>query len=52
MGQDRGIIERVDVSEPASISNGIAGRYATAVFELAKEGKALKDLEKDITALA
>jgi len=25
----------VDVSEPASISAGIAGRYATAVFELA-----------------
>ncbi|MEM8592847.1 MAG: F0F1 ATP synthase subunit delta [Pseudomonadota bacterium] len=39
------------MSEPASISNGIAARYATAVFELAKEGKALKDLEKDISAL-
>ncbi|MEL7175672.1 MAG: F0F1 ATP synthase subunit delta, partial [Pseudomonadota bacterium] len=28
----------MDVSEPASISTGIAARYATAVFELAKEG--------------
>ncbi|MEM9855413.1 MAG: F0F1 ATP synthase subunit delta [Pseudomonadota bacterium] len=40
------------MSEPASISNGIAARYATAVFELAKESKTLADLEKDITALA
>ena len=28
---------RVDVSEPASISSGIAARYATAIFEIAKE---------------
>ena len=48
----RAHIERVDVSEPASISNGIAGRYATAVFELAKEGKSLKALETDIAVLA
>jgi len=41
----------VDVSEPASISNGIAARYATAVFELAKDAKALDELEKDISAL-
>ncbi|MEO0677440.1 MAG: F0F1 ATP synthase subunit delta [Pseudomonadota bacterium] len=40
------------MSEPASISNGIAGRYATAVFELAKEGKDLKSLEADVSALA
>jgi len=39
------------VSEPASISSGIAQRYATAVFDLAKEGKALKALEADIAAL-
>lgn len=39
------------MSEPASISAGIAGRYATAVFELAKEGKGLKALESDIEAL-
>lgn len=41
----------MDVSEPASISTGIAKRYATAVFDLAKEGKALAALEKDIDAL-
>ncbi len=48
-GQD---IERVDVSEPASISTGIAARYATAVYELAKEGKDVKGLEADISVLA
>jgi F-type H+-transporting ATPase subunit delta len=45
------IIGRVAVSEPASISTGIAGRYATAVFELAKSEKALKALEADVDAL-
>jgi len=40
------------VSEPASISSGIAARYATALFELAKEDKALKALEADADALA
>lgn len=44
-------IGRVDVSEPASISSGIAARYATAVFDLAKEDKALKALEGDVDAL-
>ena len=39
------------MSEPASISAGIAGRYATAVFELAKEAKGLASLEADIAAL-
>ena len=39
------------MSEPASISSGIAQRYATAVFELAKEGKKLKALETDLGAL-
>jgi len=39
------------VSEPASISSGIAARYATAVFELAKEGKKLKALQSDVDAL-
>jgi F-type H+-transporting ATPase subunit delta len=39
------------VSEPASISSGIAARYATAVFELAREGKALSALETDVEAL-
>jgi F-type H+-transporting ATPase subunit delta len=39
------------VSEPASISLGIAARYASALFDLAKEGGALKALEADVTAL-
>jgi len=44
-------IGRVDVSEPASISANIAGRYATAVFDLAKEGGSLATLEADVSAL-
>ena len=39
------------MSEPASISSGIAKRYATAIFELAKESKSLKSLEADVAAL-
>ncbi|PHQ98249.1 MAG: F0F1 ATP synthase subunit delta [Marinosulfonomonas sp.] len=39
------------MSEPASISAGIAARYATAIFELAKEDKELKALESDLGAL-
>jgi len=39
------------VSEPASISSGIAARYATAVFDLAKEEKKIDAIEADITAL-
>lgn len=39
------------MSEPASISTGIAARYATAMFELASEAKALPALEKDVDAL-
>ena len=39
------------MSEPASISSGIAARYATALFELAKDDKALKSLEADAEAL-
>jgi F-type H+-transporting ATPase subunit delta len=42
---------RVDVSEPVSISSGIAARYATALFELASEAKALDSLEADIETL-
>lgn len=40
------------MSEPASISSGIAARYAAAVFDLAKESKALKGLEADTDALS
>ena len=39
------------MSEPASISTGIAARYATAVFEIAKEGSALGALESDVDTL-
>ena len=44
-------VERVDVSEPASISTGIAKRYAQAVFELSREGDDLPKLEADVSAL-
>ncbi|MFV0490942.1 MAG: F0F1 ATP synthase subunit delta [Pseudorhodobacter sp.] len=40
------------MSESASISSGIAARYATALFELAKDDKALKALEGDVDALS
>ena len=39
------------MSQTDSFSYGIAGRYATAVFELAKEGKDLAAVEKDLSAL-
>ncbi len=39
------------MSEPASISSGIASRYATAVFELAKEDKSVAKIESDLDAL-
>jgi F-type H+-transporting ATPase subunit delta len=41
----------VDVSEPASISTSIATRYATAVYDIAKETKSIGDIEADISAL-
>lgn len=47
-GRDNG---RVDVSEPASITSGVAARYSTAVFDLAKEENALAALESDVGAL-
>ena len=40
------------MTEPVSISLGIAERYATAIFEIAKEGKSLGDLEANLTDLA
>lgn len=39
------------MSESASISTGIAARYATALFELAKEADGLAGLEQDVDAL-
>jgi F-type H+-transporting ATPase subunit delta len=42
----------VDVSEPASISAGIAARYATAIFEIAQENNNLDGLESTVNDLA
>ena len=39
------------MSEPASISASIAGRYAAAVFELSQEAKAIDALQADVGAL-
>jgi F-type H+-transporting ATPase subunit delta len=39
------------LAEPASISTGIAGRYAAAAFDLAREEGQLDALEADLTAL-
>lgn len=39
------------MSETASISSGIAARYATALFDLSKESNGLKALEGDVDAL-
>ncbi len=56
-GHSRGLwdwaqdIGRLHVSETAGISTGIAARYATAVFDLAREGKAIKALESDVATL-
>lgn len=40
------------MSEPASISTSIAARYATAVYELAKDGKKVKAIETDLGNLS
>ncbi|WP_435231164.1 F0F1 ATP synthase subunit delta [Pseudopelagicola sp. nBUS_20] len=40
------------MSEPASISTGIAQRYATAIFELSLEDKSLGELESGIDDLS
>ena len=40
------------MSEPTSISSGIAERYATAIFEISKESNSLTSLEQNITDLA
>jgi len=52
IGEGANKVGRVDVSEPASISAGIAERYATAVFEIAKESNSLGALESSVDALA
>ncbi len=43
---------RMDVSESASISSGIAERYAAAVFDIAKEENAIGTLEANVDDLA
>ncbi|MEP2533678.1 F0F1 ATP synthase subunit delta [Shimia sp.] len=40
------------MSEPASISSGIAERYATAVFEIAQENKSLAKMESGLDDLS
>ena len=40
------------MSEPASISTGIANRYASAVYEIAKEANDIKSVEADLQALS
>ncbi|MEM7320170.1 MAG: F0F1 ATP synthase subunit delta [Pseudomonadota bacterium] len=40
------------MSEPASISAGIAARYATAIFEIAKDNNSFDGLESAITDLS
>nr|WP_255613263.1 F0F1 ATP synthase subunit delta [Pseudogemmobacter faecipullorum] len=42
---------RTTVAESASISQGIAARYASALFDLAKEGGALSAIEADAAQL-
>ncbi len=39
------------MSSSASLTSGVAGRYATALFEIAKESKALDKVEADILGL-
>lgn len=39
------------MSEPASISTGVADRYATAVFDIAREDNGLDALDKDVETL-
>jgi len=39
------------VSNSASLTSGISGRYATALFELARESRVLPKLEEDLDAL-
>jgi F-type H+-transporting ATPase subunit delta len=43
--------ERVRVSSSGSLTSGVAGRYATALFEIAKESKSLDTVEADVLSL-
>lgn len=46
------VTKGVPVSATASLTSGAAGRYATALFEIADEAKRLKPVEADLDALA
>ncbi|TPE52709.1 F0F1 ATP synthase subunit delta [Amaricoccus solimangrovi] len=39
------------MASSASLTSGVAGRYATALFEIAKESNALDQVEADLVAL-
>lgn len=39
------------MSSSASLTSGVAGRYATALFEIAKDAKDLDKVESDLTAV-
>jgi len=39
------------VSDTSSISSGVAARYATALFELAKDANTLPSVEKDLDTI-
>ena len=42
---------RIDVSETVAMSASVAARYAAALFDLAREDKALGTLEADVNAI-
>lgn len=42
---------RVFVSSSASLTSGVAGRYATALFQIAKDAKDLDKVEADLNAV-
>ena len=39
------------MSGSASLTSGVAGRYATALFEIARDGKLLDEIERDIAEI-
>lgn len=43
---------RGEVSSSASLTSGVAGRYATALFEIARDGGSIDKVEADISAVA
>ena len=44
-------IGRVHVSSSTSLTSGVAGRYATALFEIARDDEVLEKVEADVLAL-